>query len=222
MPSGGASTGHDSAIAALPQPRFPNAMRRRDSSGHGRGLLTALEAGLNASYGERCSAATRNSGIPHWPPIASATKFHARSSQSLSLGPVEFSAVDSGARRRWLRRWTTQGGRTHCLYGMRGSQVARLYSLQRNPRERCGAKMAIESARDTRRRRDNSVEVRCRRRRRVCHAGPTGLWHRSEGRLEKRSRPRAGEVVSGPAGENWSGCIFLPFLFSFSCFQIPN
>jgi hypothetical protein len=44
------------------------------------------------------------------------------------------------------RRWTTQGGRTHCLYGLRGSQVARLYSLQRNPRERCGAKMAIESA----------------------------------------------------------------------------
>jgi hypothetical protein len=110
--------------------------------------------------------------------------------------------------------------RTHPL--LRGSQVARLYSLQRNPRERCGAKVAIESARDTRRRRDNSVEVRCRRRRRVCHTGPTGLWHRSEGRLEKRSRPRAGEVVSGPAGENWSGCIFLPFLFSFSYFQIPN
>lgn len=32
-------------------------MRRRDSSELGRGLLTALEAGLNASYGERCSAA---------------------------------------------------------------------------------------------------------------------------------------------------------------------
>jgi hypothetical protein len=37
--------------------RFPSAKRRRDSSELGRGLLTALEAGLNASYNERCFAA---------------------------------------------------------------------------------------------------------------------------------------------------------------------
>jgi hypothetical protein len=37
--------------------RLPSAMRRTDSSELVRGLLTALEAGLNASYGERCSVA---------------------------------------------------------------------------------------------------------------------------------------------------------------------
>jgi hypothetical protein len=64
LPTGGAEHTTAGHRRRVPNPvpttfnsRFPSAMRRRDSSELGRGLLTALEAGLNASYGERCSAA---------------------------------------------------------------------------------------------------------------------------------------------------------------------
>jgi hypothetical protein len=64
-------THHGEGITGVPNPclqafssRFPSATRSRDLSELDEGLLTALEAGLNASYGERCSAAVR-CGISH-------------------------------------------------------------------------------------------------------------------------------------------------------------